>query len=104
MEEIISCCGSVCPACPYYPADCRGCAAVKGNVFWLAYTGGTLCDIYRCCVLERGLFHCGRCGELPCRRYAPEDPTKTAEENAADLKGQLEQLRRMAAADEEGME
>ena len=86
-------CGVICPACSYYPADCAGCAAIQGRVFWLAYTGGTVCDIYRCCT-ERGHPHCGRCAQLPCGHFTDSsDPTKTPEENEADLKKQMSVLR-----------
>lgn len=29
MEKKISCCGTVCSDCEYYPADCQGCREVK---------------------------------------------------------------------------
>ena len=96
MEQIVSCCGCVCSACRYYPGECPGCPAVEGRAFWRAYMGGGACDIYDCCVNTRGLAHCGRCPELPCRCYEGEDPTKSAEENAEDHRRQLEQLRAMA--------
>lgn len=51
------------------------------------------CSIYRCCVEEKKLPHCGRCSELPCSRYDQQDPTRTPEENAAGLKKMLEVLR-----------
>lgn len=96
MEELVSCCGCVCSQCGYYPKDCAGCSAVEGKAFWLAYTGGAVCEIYGCCIQTKGLTHCGRCGELPCARYQGGDPTKTGAENAEDHRMQMERLRRRA--------
>lgn len=95
MEKIISCCGVVCSECQYFPEACSGCPAIKGQVFWLEYTGGTVCDIYECCVNTKKLVHCGKCEKLPCNRYNGSDPTKTAEENENDFIKQLAQLRLM---------
>ena len=93
MEKKISCCGTVCSDCEYYPAECRGCGEIKGKVFWLEYTGESCCDIYECCIIQRKYEHCGQCGELPCRRYDREDPTKTKEENEANHAMQIKNLK-----------
>lgn len=95
MDKIISCCGVVCSACLYYPADCKGCPAVKGQVFWLDYTGEERCGIYECCVNNKKLEHCGKCDKLPCDRFTGSDPTKTPEENEKDFINQLAQIRLM---------
>ncbi len=50
MNKIISCCGVICSKCEYYPIDCKGCPIIKGQVFWLEYTGEKICGIYDCCV------------------------------------------------------
>ena len=92
MQDSISCCGVDCSACRYHPAECPGCAAIGGRVFWLQYTGEPVCEIYNCCVLQKGLPHCGRCAQLPCGRYGGDDPTKTREENDGDHRAQLENL------------
>lgn len=89
----MACCGTVCADCPYHPEQCPGCEAVEGRVFWTRFTGDERCAIYACCVRERGLAHCGRCAELPCARYNTEDPTLSPEENAANLRAQLDRLR-----------
>lgn len=100
MDKVVSCCGVVCSECEYYSGDCRGCPEIEGKVFWLAYTGGERCAIYDCCVGEKKLPHCGACPELPCARYDLEDPTKSHEENAAALQGQLQQLRGLPDGEE----
>ena len=97
MEEILSCCGVACTQCEYSEAACQGCPAIEGKVFWLEYTGEDICPIYKCCVLEKGLAHCGGCEALPCAFYDGEDPTKTAAQNQEDHRKQLEKLRAMAA-------
>lgn len=97
MEKIVSCCGVVCTDCEYYPEECKGCPAIEGKAFWLQFTGEDICPIYACCVQQNMLFHCGLCTNFPCALYTSGegDPTKTAEENEAILKKQIEQLRNM---------
>lgn len=99
MERIVSCCGVVCSQCEYHPQACDGCPVIEGKVFWLQYTGGERCEIYDCCVRKRGLAHCGQCGELPCGRYDPDDPTKSAEENRRVFEAQMTQLRALREAE-----
>lgn len=100
MDGTISCCGVDCGSCSYYPSDCAGCNAIGGRVFWLAYTGGDVCDIYRCCVLEKGHPHCGQCAELPCHRYDQKDPTRSDEENEAEFLKQMTTLAVLRQAEE----
>lgn len=95
MDKIISCCGVVCSECRFFPEECKGCPEIKGNVFWLQYTGETVCSIYDCCINNKHLEHCGKCASLPCEKYSNDDPTKSPEENAEDRRKQLEQLKSM---------
>ena len=92
MDKIVSCCGVICSECSYYPTDCKGCPTIRGQVFWLEYTGENICAIYDCCVNKKKLEHCGKCAKLPCDRFNGSDPTKTAEENENDFIKQLKQL------------
>lgn len=50
------------------------------------------CEIYNCCVNQRGYRNCGQCEELPCSHYENNDPTKTKEENEADHCMQMKNL------------
>lgn len=95
MDKIISCCGVICSECPYYSTDCKGCPTIRGQVFWLEYTGENICGIYDCCVNSKKLEHCGKCEKLPCDRFNGSDPTKTPAENENDLINQLNQLHSM---------
>lgn len=97
MDRNVSPCGVVCPECKFYPGDCAGCAAIEGKVFWLQYMGGDVCDIYQCCIHDKGLAHCGLCAELPCNRYDQKDPTMSDEENEAGFQKQMATLRALAA-------
>ena len=90
-------CGAVCAECGNYPASCRGCRAIEGQVFWLSYTGDDECPVYRCC-REQGRTNCGGCPELPCRRFT-KDPTISDEENEAHLKCMVERLHRTVRND-----
>ena len=55
--------------------------AANDRVFWAEYVGRTVCEKYECCVIQKKLAHCGKCGELPCRRYDLDDPNLSPEEN-----------------------
>lgn len=88
-QEETSCCGVICSNCVNFPQACRGCNQIQGKVFWLEYTGGDVCGIYRCCVMEKGYPHCGHCSELPCGHYEGKDPTKTDAENEQDFQSQM---------------
>lgn len=92
MEKILSCCCMICSECEYYPTDCQGCGEIKGKAFWLEYTGGNCCEIYNCCMNQKGYENCGQCEEFPCGHYENDDPTKTKEENAADHSMQMKNL------------
>lgn len=95
MEKIISCCGVICSDCKSFPNECKGCPEIKGQVYWLEYTGENICDIYDCCINQKKFPHCGKCHSLPCEYYKRDDPTKSPEENANDHRKQLEQLKRL---------
>ena len=95
MEKIVACCGCICDECPYYPVDCQGCPKIDGKPFWLEYKEEDVCSIYQCCVNEKELPHCGRCGSLPCARFDQQDPTRTPEENAEGLRQMIEVLESM---------
>ena len=95
MNNTISCCGVNCEKCEYYQRGCDGCNAIEGKAHWLQYTGGDICDIYLCCVVQKSLAHCGKCVEFPCERYEGGDPTKSEEENLKIFESQKEQLLHM---------
>lgn len=97
MEKMISCCGTVCSECEYYPEECRRCQEIEGKVFWLEYTGESVCDIYECCHKKKKYSNCGQCEMLPCTFFEREDPTKTPEENQVDFTRQMENLRKYQA-------
>ena len=48
MKKIISCCGVICSKRSYYPIDCEGCPTIRGQAFWLEYTGENICGLYDC--------------------------------------------------------
>jgi len=56
-------CGEHCPTCHYHAEGssphCPGCDVVKGRPFWGE------CKIYSC-HSDRGVQHCGLCGDFPC--------------------------------------
>lgn len=53
-------CGLLCDTCAYRESHgCKGCIALMGSPFW-----GD-CPVAHCCQ-DKGLDHCGRCGDVPC--------------------------------------
>ena len=60
-------CGLYCGTCEAYgigePETCRGCAYQLG----LATDGE--CYVFQCCIVERGLEHCGLCPDFPCQLF-----------------------------------
>lgn len=58
MSEI-GVCGCICSDCRIYGLDCGGCHAIEGITCWLDEVGLAVCDFYECCVIEKGLIHCG---------------------------------------------
>ncbi|MDH5200933.1 MAG: DUF3795 domain-containing protein [Candidatus Bathyarchaeota archaeon] len=63
---IFSVCGTICDDCEYHRGEkepkCPGCEAIGGKPFWGE------CPTYHC-TEERGVEHCGLCGEFPCERF-----------------------------------
>jgi len=67
-SKLAACCGLYCGACIDYlvykschgcECDCRTCAASEHHV---------TCDIYKCCVEQKGLETCSKCDEFPCSK------------------------------------
>lgn len=60
-------CGLLCGKCAYWEVPgCPGCVRME-KPFW-----GDSCPVKSCCE-QRGLAHCGQCGEFPCpllRKFA----------------------------------
>ena len=73
-------CGIYCGRCEYLDEMCKGCGAEKGKVFWTKSEEipWDTCPIWKCCIEERQLEHCGLCSDLPCDTYLelrdPNDP------------------------------
>ena len=93
---MLSCCGTDCSLCQYFPTDCSGCESANtgGKAFWFQFVTIDICPIYDCCVQKKKLSHCGQCEELPCSRYFEhQDPTQSEEERQKILEEQIKILR-----------
>ena len=90
----ISPCGADCAACGRFPAQCAGCSAIAGKVWWLQFANMDCCPVYACCVEKKGPRTCGSCPELPCERFM-RDPTVSEEENNAHLQIMLQNLKEL---------
>lgn len=91
-------CGAVCVSCARFPAECKGCRSIKGKVHWLKYTGADVCPVYGCCS-DKGLRDCGECESLPCDRFT-KDPTVSDEQNEANLRAMIANLKKRRERDE----
>ena len=90
----ISPCGADCAACGRFPAQCAGCCAIAGKVWWLQFANMDCCPVYAWCVEKKGQRNCGYCPELPCERFM-RDPTVSEEENNAHLQIMLQNLKEL---------
>ncbi len=88
----VSPCGVICAGCNLFPTKCNGCKTIKGEVFWLQYTGEKCCAVYDCCININRKKHCGECKDLPCTRFK-KDPTISDEENLENLRTMLDNLK-----------
>ncbi len=61
-------CGLYCGSCSELLLDktCHGCVCECGQC--AAGPHRTICTIYRCCIIERGLESCAECKDFPCTR------------------------------------
>lgn len=92
-RDKIAPCGAACAECARFPAECAGCRQIEGRVYWLEFTGETLCPVYRCCVKGKNQLDCGNCGDFPCDKFV-KDPTISDEENAAHLSEMVRRIKR----------
>ncbi len=87
-------CGIYCGRCEYLGEACKGCSVEKGKVFWTRSDQAPwdICPIWKCCVQDRQLEHCGLCPDFPCVTYLdlkdPNDPQAEVhqQENIESLK------------------
>ncbi|MGI6010103.1 MAG: GNAT family N-acetyltransferase [Ruminococcus sp.] len=85
-------CGARCAECSRFPGECAGCRKIAGRVYWAQYMNWERCAVYDCCVNGKGYDNCGKCEEVPCRRFV-KDPTISDEENEAGLRRMMENLK-----------
>ncbi|WP_368183500.1 VOC family protein [Anaerotruncus rubiinfantis] len=94
IAEELSPCGVDCAGCGQYPAECPGCNAIEGKVYWARYIGQEACPEYTCPVNEKGLRSCGECRELPCRQfYEMQDPSVSDEQHQKEIEERVARLR-----------
>ena len=62
-------CGRYCVDCePYQQGLCCGCGYELGQT----YRGE--CAVFDCCIMDRGLEHCGLCVDFPCQVFLSHAP------------------------------
>lgn len=90
-------CGIYCGACEYLNTMCAGCGYVEGKPFWAKEVPKGVCPLHDCCRNERGLEHCGLCGDFPCKTFLElRDPSLSDEAFAASLDKRSKALKRRA--------
>lgn len=95
MSEIISACGANCLECRFYKNLCSGCFNVKGQPFWTAdIFEDKNCPLYKCSLNEKGLKHCGDCGDLPCNIFSEmKDPEMSDDEHKKSIDKRVKALK-----------
>jgi hypothetical protein len=68
-RRLAAVCGRYCAACDACQDGlCCGCA------YQLGQTRRGECPVFRCCIAERGLEHCGLCLDFPCQVFLSHAP------------------------------
>ncbi len=62
-RELAAVCGLYCGTCEAIEEGCRACG------YQLGLTSHGECVLFQCCVVERGLEHCGLCLDFPCQSF-----------------------------------
>jgi hypothetical protein len=63
-RRLAAVCGRLCEFCDgYLDGPCRGCG------YQLGETRRGECALFKCCVEQRGLEHCGLCSDFPCQLF-----------------------------------
>jgi hypothetical protein len=66
-RRLAAVCGRYCGTCEVYvEEECCGCGYCLGR--------SCDCDVFVCCVVERGLAHCGLCLDFPCQLFLSHAP------------------------------
>jgi len=90
-------CQEACIECnKHLQEPCKGCNAIKGEIFWTQYLGLDTCPIYNCCINEKHYNNCGECDKLPCEIYfSTKDPSTTDEEFLESIKVRANTLKQV---------
>ncbi|MGD8474366.1 MAG: DUF3795 domain-containing protein [Anaerolineae bacterium] len=68
-RRLAAVCGRYCGECDAYQLNaCCGCA------YQLGKTRRGDCPVFECCIVERGLEHCGLCIDFPCEVFLSHAP------------------------------
>ena len=68
-RRLAAVCGRYCAACDAcQEGSCCGCA------YQLGRTRRGECPVFECCIVERGLEHCGLCLDFPCQVFVSHAP------------------------------
>lgn len=68
-RRLAAVCGRYCGACDAFVEDaCCGCGYQLGQA-----RRGT-CTLFECCIVERGLEHCGLCPDFACQVFVSHAP------------------------------
>jgi hypothetical protein len=63
-RRLAAICGRYCGTCTAYEdGSCCGCG------YQLGQTCRGECPLFQCCIIDRGLEHCGLCPDFPCQVF-----------------------------------
>lgn len=78
-QQMMGKCGTYCGDCEWIESTgCQGCQANAGKPFW-----GT-CQV-AVCAIEKGVYHCGLCSEVPCEKLIEAYQTPGHEDHGERL-------------------
>ncbi len=91
---MLSICGLECNKCKFFSEKCTGCMSIQGKPFWTKGYNMEVCQIYKCCINDKSLKHCGECSDLPCKTYDQlKHPKMSEEEHREELKIRVKRLK-----------
>ncbi len=94
---LTSACGLICTDCNFYNNPCKGCFKVKGKTFWAKdHLEKGICILFECSVNTKNFEHCGKCNELPCKKfYDLKDPNISEKDHLDSIKKRIEILKNL---------
>jgi hypothetical protein len=94
VKDLAAPCGIYCGHCHHFGKICKGCDFEVGRPFWADRINADICLIYKCCIFDKKLEHCGLCDELPCELfYKLRDPSLNGKDSEISISARKNDLK-----------